>query len=144
VHEFLHAWDAHWTRYENSEWAHVRSGWVNVDANTVANGAAPRLVRLSLNGTTDVTQEWTWLDSVVGAFVDPSRFPTYGMPVVGPVSLSGPPVVAQPTGAVNATNGQNATSHQVLDNGRNGRIGVVEPRLSLTPLISQIERMQTE
>jgi hypothetical protein len=144
VYEFLHAWDAHWTRYENSECAHVRSGWVNVDSNTVTNGATPRLVRLSYNGTTDVLHEKIWLDSVVRAFVDPDRFPSHGMPIVGPAPLPNHHAGTQPTESTNAANRQNSSSNQAAVNAGNGRVGVVEPRLSLTPIISQMERMQTE
>jgi hypothetical protein len=140
LYEFLHAWDAHWTRHENSEWAHVRSGWVNVDANTITNGMGPRLVRLSRNGTSDVINERSWLDEVVGAFVDPDRFPPSTMPSFGPVPApSSAPT--HPPELVSAIHGQNSSSSH--DSG-NGRVGVVEPRLSLTPIISQMERMHTE
>jgi hypothetical protein len=142
LYEFLHAWDAHWTRYENSEWPHVRSGWVNVDVNTVVNGITPRLVRLSHNGTTDVVHERTWLDSVVGAFVDPDRFPTHGMPVLGPVPAPDATNTLV-TESINAAT-SNISTNQAVTEAVNRRVGIVEPRLSLTPLISQIERMQTE
>jgi hypothetical protein len=144
LYEFLYAWDAHWTRYENSEWAHVRSGWVNVDANTITNGIGPRLIRLSLNGTADVVNERSWLDGVVGAFVDPDRFPAISMPTFGPAPATTNDH-AQPSESTGAVRGQNSnSSSQMTCANNNGRVGVVEPRLSLTPIISQIERMHTE
>ncbi len=141
IYEFLYAWDAHWTRYENSEWAHVRSGWVNVDANTITNGVGHRLIRLLLNGTSDVVNERSWLDGVVGAFVDPDRFTAASMPSFGPLPATNGTHV-QPPEPVGAVSGQNVSTAN--HNANTGRVGVVEPRLSLTPIISQIERMQTE
>jgi hypothetical protein len=135
-----------------------------VNASTVANGITQRVIRLSRNGTTDVVNENTWLDSVVRAFVDLDRFPPGVMPVVSVMPVMAPtenstpttshqenqvhPVVApQPA----ASGGQQIPRQAIASNDTNGqhdpgnsRVGMVEPRLSLTPLINQIERMQTE
>ncbi len=145
LYEFMHAWDAHWTRYENSEWAHIRSGWVNVDATTVTNGATQRIVRLSYNGTTDVVNERTWLDDVVRVFVDPERFPPACMPTMHPAPTPSDNVAGS-SNTVNPNDGLQVRASNASNVNREAgpRVGVVEPQLSLTPIISQIERMQTE
>jgi hypothetical protein len=135
----------------------VRSGWVNVEPNAVANGLTPRLTRLSRNGTTDVVQERTWLDGVVRSFVDPGRFPVDYMPMitaaVTPDNQVNPSETRQQlpeqqlsNGVVapNGVNQNNVTNRNGGETSSNQRVGVVGPRMALSPLIQQIERMQTE
>jgi hypothetical protein len=137
----LRVWNEHWANYEYMGAAsHVRAGWIYHDEGDLANGRDSRVARLSRNGTTDVLQEYSWLDNEIPSFLDPARFPRHVTHpnIPDPTPVAAP--VQTPAGTADAppvtTNPVNITMEPVD--------GEDEARpAAVSALIAQVERMNT-
>ncbi len=79
----FHEWTAYWTRHERFSQVNVRSGWVNIIGLEPATGRTTRIARLSVNGTTDVIRNTTWLDDAVSQVFRLENLPINFTPVSG-------------------------------------------------------------
>jgi hypothetical protein len=102
----LRAWNQHWANYEYmGASSHVRAGWIYHEEADLVSGRDSRVARLSRNGSTDVLQEFSWLDCEVLTFLDADRFPRHitHPSLHGPASNTSAPGQAMPPNPVNVT-----------------------------------------